>query len=168
MAEVARLQAETILALIQRENPNPNAVTCLRRGVEKPSPTELPPGMLINASIGSISLAEWDAMSEANLRGLDTALKKIVETALIPSIPWKTIGVNVQRELAAAGFVFHTAHETLVVDQTVSWKEAADKSLSDLVRIRAARTCARAAITQAVWVEELLGVTVRLMELRGM
>lgn len=168
MAEVARLQAETILALIQRGYPNPNAVTCLHRSVAKTIATELPPGMLIHSSIGSISLVEWDAMSEANLRQLDTALRKIVETVLIPSITWKTIGIGIQRELAAAGFVFHTAHETLVIDQTVSWKEAADKSFSDLVRIRAARTSVRAAITQDVWVEELLGVAVRLMELRGM
>lgn len=169
MAEVARLQAEAILALLQRDNQvNYRSHPALVSRSPVPSiPTDLPTGMLISSSTGSISIADWEVMSEVRLRRLDTALKTIVDTAMVEGVSFPEVGLIIQRELEEAGFVFNTVCDTTKYQDTGGGKEAEDESLSDLVRVRAARRGAVAELGNAIWVEEMLRITVRLMELRG-
>lgn len=168
MAEVVRLQTQAILTLLQRDNPVTKPV------VSQPSPTQPsgavqpPPVYVISERIGSITLADWEGMSDARSRKLDLALKKIVDTALIPSISWKNVGLAIQRELAAVGFVFNTVTECTQFNYGGGWKDAENTALPDLVRMRAAAGDARKAAGSNVWVNEMVRVAVRLMELRGM
>lgn len=169
MAEVARLQAQAILALINRDAPGDHPVrpTTAHRPPVLSIPSSVPSGLLISSSTGSISIADWDAMSEARLRGVDTALKKIVDSAMIPSISWTNVGLIIQRELAAVGFVFNTVCDSTMYQEPGGWQVAQDKSLSDLVRMRGAMVDAGKELGRAMWVEEMLRIAVRLMELRG-
>lgn len=172
-AEVARLQGEAVLVLLQRDNPTPNlAVHHSPSVVSHQTPAQsslgaLPAGMLISEHVGSISIADWEALSEARLGALDGALKKIMERAMIPSISWKNVGLVIQEELATVGFVFNKTCDSIKYHSTGGWKVAEDKSLSDLVRIRGAARDASSWFGEAMWVDEMIRIAVRLMELRG-
>lgn len=166
-ANVAHLQAEAILALLQRDTLKP-VVSVAQHTPAACSPADIPTGMLINERVGSISIADWESMTEARLRRLDLALKKIVETAMVPSIAWKQVGVVIQSELASAGFVFSTVCDSTKYGDTGGWKEAENKALPDLVRVRGAARDAARAMGTYMWMEEMLRILVRLMELRGM
>lgn len=170
-ADVARLQAEAILALIQRGNTAPTSPSnryppALTQ--RQPTAADLPEGMLISGSVGSISVADWEAMSETRLRGLDSALSLIVETALLPGVTWNTVGEIIQGELAAAGFVFNTACDSTKYTEQGGGKESEDQSLSDIVRMRAAARGTKEALGASMWVDEMVRIALRLMELRGM
>lgn len=169
-SEVARLQAEAILALIKRDTlipPSPVHRHDAAPTQRTTNAAELPDGMLISSSVGSISVADWDAMREARLRRLDSALTKIVAMALIPSVPWKQAAEIIQRELAAVGFVFNTVCDSTRYSEKDSGTESEDKSLSDIVRMRAAARGTTNALGTALWMNEMVMIAVRLMELRG-
>lgn len=106
-------------------------------------------------------------MSEARLRGLDGALTKIVETALVSGVSWKQVADIVQRELAVVGFVFNTACDSTKYNEKGCGKESEDRSLSDIVRMRAAARGTTVNLGTAMWVDEIVKIAMRLMELRG-
>lgn len=107
-------------------------------------------------------------MSDARLRALDVALKKIVERAMISSISWNDVAVVIQEELATVGFVFNKTCDSVKYHSTGGWEVAKDKSLPDLVRLKGAARDARSAYGTYMWVDEMMRIAVRLMELRGM
>lgn len=170
-AEVSRLQAETILLLLQ---PKRNVVT--HHGQPRIDPTtpalsiprDVPAGMLISETAGSISVAEWEALGEARLRELDTALEKIVATAMIVNIPWESVGVFIHTELAAVGFVFNGLGNNNDFDAIAEWQVAQNATLSNLVRVRAAADSARLTLINHQWMGDMLRIAVRLIELRGL
>lgn len=169
-ADVARLQAEAILALIQRDNlipPSPIHHHDPAPTKRTTSAADLPDGMVISSSVGSISVADWEAMREARLRRLDGALAKITETALLSSVSWKQAADIIHRELAVVGFVFNTACDSTKYSEKDSGTESEDKSLSDIVRMRAAARGTTNALGMSMWVDEMVKIAVRLMELRG-
>lgn len=172
-AEVARLQAEAMLVLLQRANPIPNLVAHHSIPVvAQPTPAQassggVPAGMIICEQVGSISVADWEAMSDARLRALDGALRTIVERAMISKISWNNVGLVIQEELATVGFVFNKTCDSVKYHGTGGWKVAEDKSLPDLVRLRGAARDARSALGTYMWVDEMMRIAVRLMELRG-
>lgn len=170
-AEVSRLQAETILLLLQ---PKRNVVTQHGQPRVDPAtralsiPQDVPEGMLISEPAGSISVAEWEALGEARLRELDTALEKIMATAMIVNIPWESVGVTIHTELAAAGFVFNNMGNNNDFDGIAEWQVAQNPTLSNLVRVRAAADSARLTFVNHRWMGEMLRIVVRLIELRGL
>lgn len=170
-AEVSRLQAEAMLVLLQRANPTATPIVCHSPPVIEQPPESLgavPAGMLICEQVGSISVADWEAMSDDRLRALDGALKKIVERAMVSGISWNNVGVVIQEELATVGLVFNKTCNSVKYHGTGGWKVAEDKSLTDLVRLRGAARGATAAFGQYMWVDEMVRIAVRLMELRSM
>lgn len=174
MAEVARLQAVTLLTLIQHNALTPNPVVPHSNlAVAHPpqaqsSPMDFPAAMIISENVGSISVAEWEGMSEDRLLGLDRALKAIIETTMVAGISWGDVAAKMQSELTTAGFVFNPACDSTKYPASGGWKDAENKSLSDMVRIRGAANDARTAFRTWSWVDAMVRITVRLMELRGM
>lgn len=171
LAKTAQVQAETILLLLQ---PQRNVVTHYgqpRVDTAAPAlstPQDVPEGMLISEPAGSISVAEWEALGEARLRELDTALEKIVATAMIVNIPWESVGVTIHTELAAVGFVFNNMGNNNDFDAIAEWGVAQNATLSKLVRVRAAADSARLTAVNHRWMGEMLRIVVRLIELRGL
>lgn len=170
-AEVSRLQAETILLLLQ---PKRNVVTHHGQPRVDPVttalsiPRDVPAGMLISETAGSISVAEWEALGEARLRELDTALQRIVATALVVDIPWESVGVIIHTELAAVGLVFNNMSNNNDFNAIAEWQVAENTTLSNLVRVRAAADSARLTFINHRWMGEMLRIVVRLIELRGL
>lgn len=170
-AEAARLQAEAMLVLLQRAGPT--ATTIVHRSLPVIEPPQeglgaVPAGMLICEQVGSISVADWEAMSDDRLRALDGALKKIVERAMIPGISWENVAVVIQEELATVGFIFNKTCDSVKYHSTGGWSVAEDKSLTDLARLRGAARDARSAFGKYMWVDAMMRIAVRLVELRSM
>lgn len=124
--------------------------------------------MIVSENAGSISVADWETLSEARLRDLDTALQRIVGTTMVVNIPWESVAVNIHRELATAGFVFKAMGNNNDFDAIAVWNVAQDPTLSNLVRVTAAADSARLTLDNHRWMGEMLRIVVRLMELRGM
>lgn len=167
IAEVARVQANTVLVVLQRENIQPRLLMAAPV-LAHTKITGVHNGLAISERVGSITLAEWEGMTEEQSYNLDQALKRIVKEALIPAIDWNGTGVIIQRELAKVGFRFKTAVECPTLQGVGDWNDAENTALSDLVRVRATRNAARSCVGLGWWTDEMVRIVLRLMELRGL
>lgn len=179
ITEVARLQAHTVLAVVQRGTPDATPPVSSRVPApanDKPLPAAkvipaakaIPTGLVISERVGSISVADWERMSNDRFSNLDRALRRIVTKTMVPGAAWDQTGVTIQRELAAVGFVFKTQQELSPVNEEMGWHKAENSGLSDLVRMRAAVDVGRSELGGHWWVDEMTRIVVRLMELRGL
>lgn len=162
LVEVARVQAHALLALIEHNQPSVAVLAS-----PQPRAREIH-AMVISERVGSISVEHWEGMSKERLGDLDRALKRIIDTVMVPIIPWTQIAGTIHSELAAVGFRFKTAGECLPLNEHGDWDEAANATLSRLVRSRAAASAARSDAGTSWWVDEMMRILVRLIELRGM
>lgn len=162
LVEVVRVQANALLTLIEHNKP-----LVAVPASSQPRGREIH-GMVISERVGSISVEHWEEMSKDSLGDLDRALERIIDTVMISSISWNQIANTIHSELAAVGFRFKTAGECLPLNQDRDWAEAATAKLSRLVRARAAASAARSDAGTSWWVDEMMRILVRLIELRGM
>lgn len=174
MAEVARVQAHSVLAVVQRDNLQQKLDTAepaLAQAETAPPQTserDISAGMVISSRVGSISTKDWEEMSSDRLRDLDRVLRKIVDTALVSKVSWSDVGKIIQRELATIGFVFSTVYECPHFTDGRDVRDAEDKTLPDLVRMRSAVDLGKRISDRNMWVGEMARITLRLMELRNM
>lgn len=76
MAEALRVQGLVLLAVVERNNPKPPSAT-----LSLASPNTKPYGgisKVISERVGSVSVEEWEGMSDDSLRDLDLVLEKII------------------------------------------------------------------------------------------
>lgn len=78
------------------------------------------------------------------------------------------MGQNWGHNSVRVGFVFKTESELSAINDSRDWKLAENSGLSDLVRMRAATSAARADLGSNWWADEMVRIVVRLMELRDM
>lgn len=165
LAEAVRVQSQTILALIERDNQKPEKSII---ALAPPEPNHRG-GMVISERVGFISVEQWDGMSDGRLQELDRVLKKIMDTTMLSGIGWVGPAVVVRDHLAAVGFVFKTWEECLTPDLARDWTMAGETALPYLVRMRAVASASRPAQDGPQWwADEMMRIVVRLMELRGM
>lgn len=109
-------------------------------------------------------------MSDDRLQELDRVLEKLIDTTMLSGIGWQGTAGIVRDELAAVGFVFQTIEQCLTSDTARDWGMARDRALPRLVRMRAVASASRPAQDEPQWgwVDEIMRILVRLMELRGM
>lgn len=119
--------------------------------------------LVVNGPPGSITLQEWEAMSDEKLQRLDGALRNIVQRICIFGINWEAIGKIIDEELAPFGFA---AEKDIPVNKA-SWDRVADGCSSDLGRIISMMDCCRNDCTDKWYPNEMLQVVRRLMELRS-
>lgn len=166
LAEAVRVQSQTILGLIERDSQKPEKSII---ALAPPKTTHARGGMVISERVGSISVEQWDGMSHGRLQELDRVLEKSIDTTMLSGIGWVPAAVIVPDELAAVGFVFKTWEECLTSDTARDWTVAGDRTLPHLVRMRAVASASRPGQDDPQWwVDEIMRIVVRLMELRGM
>lgn len=164
LAEVVRAQSQALVAVVERNNPQPNPATPI---MAQPD-TKPVDGMVISERIGSISVAQWDEMSDDQLRTLDQILEGVANMILLENIGSMNIARAVRTDLASMGLVFKNLSECLPLNRPRDWALARDRSLPELVRMRAVASASRPTKDGSEWwIDEMMRVVVRLMELRG-
>lgn len=165
MAEVVRAQSQALIAIVVRDNPqhHPAPLT-----LTQPNPNSAG-AMVINERVGSISVAQWEGMSDVRLRELDRILTNVVNMTLKESTGLMHIARTARADLAFLGLVFKSVGECLTLNNPRDWARARDTSLPELVRMMALASASRPAKDGCEWwIDEMMRVVVRLMELRGM
>lgn len=118
IAEALRVQSHALLAVVERDNLKPQPATLA------PAPPNTNPYggilMVISERVGSISVEQWNGMSDGDLEDLDRVLKKTVNRSHLGT--WMESGVRIQAELAAVGLVFKTVDECLPLNTSRDWK----------------------------------------------
>lgn len=108
-------------------------------------------------------------MSDDRLRELDRILRNVVNMTLQESTGLMHIAWTARAELASIGLVFHSGGECLPLNNTRDWARARNTLLPELVRMRALASASRPSKDGCEWwIDEIMRVVVRLMELRGM
>lgn len=102
-------------------------------------------------------------MSDGDLEDLDRVLKKTVNISFMGT--WMDLAVRIHAELAAVGLVFKTVDECLPPNTSRDWKVADNTALGELVRMRAVASASRGDDKTKWWVDEMVRIVVRLMEL---
>lgn len=123
--------------------------------------------LVISERVLSITLEQWEAISEERLRELDGVLSRIVTRACIEAITWGTISSIIRDELAAFGFNFTPAMNFSAKRLPGDWVRVADAEVGDLARIRAVGAASRGELGSQWHLDEMIRVVQRLMELRG-
>lgn len=164
LVEAVRVQSHAILALIERGSPKPEQSI-----ISLPSPKTNPRcGTVISERVGSISVEQWDGMSNERLIELDCVLKNLVDTTLLTGKSWLDLAMLVRRDLARVGFAFKTEGECGSADGLRDWEVAGNKALPYLVRMRTLASLSMPTKDGAQWwADEMMREVLRLMELRG-
>lgn len=123
---------------------------------------------VISERVGSISLKEWDALSEERLRVSDDTLNRIVTKISAPgnSISWVAIGATIHQELATFGFHFDTSESYAAGHKTRTWTESRVVALRPRARIMIGSEACRAELGTGWYTDEMIRIVHRLMELR--
>lgn len=163
LVDAVRVQSHAILALIERGSPKPEQ--CI---IALPPPKTNPRcDTVISERVGSISVEQWDGMSNDQLIELDCVLKNIINTTLVEGGAWTELAINIHRDLAKVGFAFKTEAECGSVDISRDWRVAKNNALPHLVRMRALASASKPTMDgDQWWVDEMIRVVVRMMELR--
>lgn len=107
-------------------------------------------------------------MSDDSFRELDRILKNVVNMTLQESTGLMHIARTARADLACIGLVFKSVGECPTLNNPREWVRARDASLPQLVRMRALASASRSAKDGCEWwIDEMMRVVVRLMELRG-
>lgn len=158
LAHAVRAQSEAILSLLSRADPPP---------IPAPSPTHRC-GTVISERIGCITVEQWDGLSQASLAQLDYVLMKTIDPPVF-SNSWLKLAGIIRDDLAAIGFVFKTVEQCSQFDPTAEYGVVKNLQLPALVRMRAAVMSSRPTQdSHQWWVDEVMRIVLRLMELRGM
>lgn len=171
MAEVVRAQSQALIAVVEHNNPTaqPAPLTLAPSNLNFYGGTVISGGMVLNERVGSISVTEWDEMSDDRLMELDRVLKNLIDTVMLANTGPILRAGTVRIQLATVGFVFQGLSEWLGRNKERDFAVARDTSLPHLVRMRAAASAWRPVQDDSQWwVDEMMRVVVRLMELRGM
>lgn len=165
LAEAVRTQSQCILALLSRDGPGPQVPPVIAVAAPEVSPRC---DTVLSERIGSISLAQWEAMDDAALLALDEVLMRVVDSPKFSTHTMFKLAVLVRNALATVGLEFKRVDECDGLDAARDFAVLGDKTLPVLVRMKAAASAARPGDDCERWAEEVMRVVVRLMELRGM
>lgn len=123
---------------------------------------------MISNHAGSISVEQWDAMSEDRLLELDRVLRKTIDKTVSINLSWSDMAVIVRNDLETIGLVFKTLEMCQSTDDDLDWDSIKNAALPDLVRMRAVVRQSTMGGGPRWWVAEIMSVVLQLMELRGM
>lgn len=180
IAEVAQLQARAeascreveAMSLNTKTMNDSTTVASTQTGPEKragQAGMTAPGALVISERVGSITLEEWEGMSEGRLKKLDDALKRIITGITVPPAinSWENIATVIHQELSKAGLQFAAVGDFDTYLATQDWDVAENVSSPDLARIRSVVKASKVQGGKHWYPDEMVRIVQRLMELRG-